>query len=155
MSELIYKKGSLFESDATHLVHACNCQGAWGGVGGIAGEFKKLYPKAYKIYAEVCNLTEPLGSSIVIADHKRIVCLFTSQGYGNRKDSVGQIVESTKKALHDFFQKLQHKKETHFKIASPKFNAGLFDVPWEITEDILARNLAMSKKQITWEIWEL
>ncbi|KAL4809305.1 hypothetical protein BDV18DRAFT_131747 [Aspergillus unguis] len=47
-------EGDLFDApDNAALIHACNCQGAWGA--GIAKVFKKKYPAAFKIYNDYCR----------------------------------------------------------------------------------------------------
>ena len=46
--------GDIFTATPNTLViHACNCQGSWGG--GIALAFKKNYPEAFKVYAKHCR----------------------------------------------------------------------------------------------------
>lgn len=58
---LIEETGDIFSAPPNSvLIHACNCQGSWGA--GIAEEFKKRYPGAYKEYAAHCkkNMAEDL-----------------------------------------------------------------------------------------------
>lgn len=41
-------EGDIFSSpDGSVLIHACNCQGAWGA--GVAAAFRTKYPAAYKV----------------------------------------------------------------------------------------------------------
>lgn len=80
-----------------------------------------------------------------------IACLFTSKGYGRKNAGPGNpglskkedVVEATKEALEDFRKQLQDLRSKGGKededgrpgdIASVKFNAGSFKVPWEETE---------------------
>lgn len=62
------RKGDIFSAASnTLIIHACNCQGSWGG--GIALAFKKHYPEAFKVYAKHCHDNEPkslLGTALLI-----------------------------------------------------------------------------------------
>lgn len=148
-----YRKMSLFDAPkGSLLVHACNCHGVWGG--GIALEFAKRYPGAFKSYQAVCEMAERMskegwknnlpGKGIWIPDGNEesegwIGCLFTSEGFGNTKDSTKEILFHTTLAVYDLL-KCYH--ELHFQgetIYSNKFNSGLFGVPWEETEYILEK----------------
>lgn len=52
--EIKYIKGSLFDAPEGYiLTHACNAQGVWGS--GIAKEFKKRKPLAFKNYNLFCK----------------------------------------------------------------------------------------------------
>ncbi|KAJ5458662.1 hypothetical protein N7475_010050 [Penicillium sp. IBT 31633x] len=53
MSFIRESPGDLFDApNGAALIHACNCQGAWGA--GIAREFRNRYPAAYEIYRKHC-----------------------------------------------------------------------------------------------------
>lgn len=150
--ELTYSKGSLFEAPPTaRLVHACNAQGVWGS--GIAKEFKERFPFSFKRYEEQCrkalftNQSHALvGTSIYTQDWampweeqagsgRTVICLMTSHKYGKEKDSVEEIKVNTTLALHHLLSEVYSLRRAEF--ASNKFNAGLFGVPWEATEEIL------------------
>ncbi|KAF7575106.1 Macro domain containing protein [Pyrenophora tritici-repentis] len=89
----------------TLLLHACNTHGVWGS--GIALAFKQRYPLAYKIYNTFCISTHhptsnpvPTGTALLIPpvdrDHGHWVgCLFTSQGYGKKRDGADVITGNT------------------------------------------------------------
>lgn len=136
--QLTYIKGSLFDAPKGSLiVHACNCRGVWGA--GIALEFHKRYPEAFKVYSAYCNIRKPNESrgtfiSIKEVDHM-IGCLMTSKSYGPHKDSPEQILKATDLAIKE----LMTCPVT--VIYSCKINAGLFGVPWEKTEAIILEHL--------------
>jgi ADP-ribose 1''-phosphate phosphatase len=109
------------------LVHACNCQGVWGS--GIALQFKNKFPEEYRIYKNFCVESDAYPSVSLVAN--RIGCLFTSRAYGKHVDSPEDILRNTKWAIIDLLSK------TTMKIAMPKINSGLFNVPWEQTEAVL------------------
>lgn len=132
MGNITYIKGDMFElkPEGAYLAHACNCQGVWGS--GVAVQFRKKYPSAYKAYVETC---------LKYGDHKaghadvfgRVVCLYTSKDYGQNKCSVNKILDNTRVALTMLTIKNPEIKELHM----PKINSGLFAVPWQETEEIL------------------
>ncbi|PRT54851.1 ADP-ribose 1''-phosphate phosphatase [Wickerhamiella sorbophila] len=120
-----YIKGDLFAAKGI-LGHACNCHGVWGG--GIALVFKKKYPHAYKVYHEYCMNKSPsqlLGTCLLIPerDSNVIACLFTSDN-----SSQQEIVRYTRDAVRDLV------RQTSNPINIPQINAGIFAVPWELTE---------------------
>ncbi|CAG8908629.1 unnamed protein product [Penicillium egyptiacum] len=91
----------------------------------------------------------PLGTALIIPPqqsdfilHRRrhwIICLFTSEKYGSRKDSEDMIVNSTFAALQDLSGQLrglpQQASETGNErpkgLYSSRFCTGLFNIPWE------------------------
>lgn len=152
-----YRKGDLFnaEGDNTILVHACNCEGSWGA--GIAAEFKRRYPKYYSEYEDYCYKYDKtlLGMAIQFRGFAKdpgqaIACLFTSYGYGTRKDSERLILRRTEAAVNCLLSTLPKGVEVH----SPKMNAGLFRVPWEKTESII-NNCLKKYPDVKWVVWEL
>jgi ADP-ribose 1''-phosphate phosphatase len=153
MKQLSYKKGSLFQAakPGAILVHACNAEGSWGA--GIALQFKKKYPKAYKDYSDWCQKDpeELVGSYLNLKDSElTITCLFTSSGYGERKDTRDEIILNTVKSIKDFIMTVPYKGV----INSPKINAGLFKIPWKDTEKIIKGCLEL-RPDVSWVVWEV
>lgn len=151
-STMIYRKGSLFKAaePGAVLVHACNTQGSWGA--GIAAQFKKKYPQAYNDYKNWCEKypDELIGSYIKLKDKDTTIgCLFTSSGYGDKKDPQETILENTRKSIQAFIHTLPYRAVVN----SPKINAGLFKVPWKETEKII-KTCLLERNDITWVIWE-
>lgn len=71
---IYYRTGDLFESKAEALVNTVNTLGVMGK--GVALQFKKIYPKNYKIYAKACKEGELIiGKLLVIEDE----ALFTGK----------------------------------------------------------------------------
>ncbi|EGS23968.1 putative ADP-ribose 1''-phosphate protein [Thermochaetoides thermophila DSM 1495] len=125
-TRIVPHTGSLFPTAPpnTLLIHACNTLGSWGG--GIAAQFARLYPSAYKVYKSHCvrhkhNRGELVGRALLIPpldspslpglkeDGKGdgtgpgvrghyIGCLFTSLAYGKKRDSEDKILAATAKA---------------------------------------------------------
>lgn len=153
---IVYKKGNLFDApvnSSTILVHACNCEGQWGS--GVAVPFRQNFPLAYEDYQQWCqeNKYTLIGTSLICDRQEPAVgCLFTSRSYGKNKDNVDQITSATDRAIRHMFNFLPYLgiKEIH----SPKINAGLFAVPWDKTESIINKHLALNP-EITWTVWEL
>lgn len=157
--------GDIFSAPSnTLIIHACNCDGSWGG--GIAKAFKDRYPKAYDEYAKHCDrhghslldtaqLIPPvdaksLGEEGSKEDDKEVPkhfvgCLFTSRHYGRKKDSPARILEATKPAMQDLLKRVDafnSKAKQEDRIAEVrmcKINSGLFAVPWEKSKAVLER----------------
>ena len=140
-----YKKGSLFDAPpGVILVHACNAQGVWGS--GIALQFKERFPYSFKNYNMNCTAgLSPVGSGYVIDE--KVGCLITSENYGSEVDSPEEILLNTAIALT---QLCDTRQNTDFH--SNKFNSGLFDVPWEMTEYILNKVLRLYP-HVSWTVW--
>ncbi|KAK3638632.1 ADP-ribose 1''-phosphate phosphatase [Elasticomyces elasticus] len=144
------EEGDIFDAPPnTLIIHACNCDGSWGG--GIALAFKKHYPDAYGKYAAHCKRSggDLVNTAYLIPpqagdDSKHFVgCLFTSRHYGRRKDSPTKILAATKPAMLDLLKQV---KEFNAKadegdrvneVRICKINSGLFKVPWAKTRTVL------------------
>lgn len=129
---MIYEElpGDMFEVEADFYAHACNCIGAWGA--GVAAVFARKFPDAYRQYRKDCQEhgAALLGTAKVYND---VLCLFTSVGCGTSVSSNEAILAATKNALEDFKARVDHRPV----IVAPRFNSGLFGVPWPKTRDIL------------------
>lgn len=124
-----FKIGDLFSAPpGSYLLHACNCMGVWGS--GVALEFKKRFPKSFIEYKDFCKDVHP-GDLLVCQEENgyRVICLFSSKGYGATVDSPEQIIEATKVALT--------KLPGDSPINMPLINSGRFNVPWEQTASLL------------------
>jgi ADP-ribose 1''-phosphate phosphatase len=145
-----YSKKSLFNAPKdTLLVHACNAQGVWGS--GIAKEFKEKFPLAYEDYNDFCTVKAVSVGNALICDDK-VVCLLTSRSYGKDVDKPGTILVNTVLALNDLLNdNMTRECWLGRKFASNKFNSGLFNVPWEQTEQIL--NHFVEKYNLDWTVY--
>lgn len=158
-----YIKGDLFKHVSSSpdkisiLLHACNCKGSWGA--GVAYAFKKYYPSTYKVHQSYCKSvaksSDLLGTCQLIPSssddlgHKTtgkvlVACLFNSDGFGANKLPPNDIVKYTDMAMKDLINqldKIQNLDQIDGKtvINMPKINAGLFAVPWEMTENVLIK----------------
>lgn len=154
MGKLKYNEGDLFHQKGKNrvLVHSCNCKGVWGS--GIAKEFKKHYPDAFESYEKVCKMygKNLLGTYSASYEDENytfgVVNLFTSDGYGQNRDSEKDILKHTARAI-DFMLKVIPE---HIEINSPKINSGKFRVSWEKTEAVIKE--CLKKTNHTWNIWE-
>lgn len=173
------RTGDIFTAASNTLIlHACNCQGSWGG--GIALAFKKHYPEAFKVYAKHCRnhggdsrallgtalLIPPaelsgtvstnggvgaprIGGKAASTDSKKgeakhfIGCLFTSNFYGKRRDSLSKILSATGSAMEDLLLQVTDWNASHVdgekvgEVRMCKINSGLFAVPWEETVEVI------------------
>jgi ADP-ribose 1''-phosphate phosphatase len=149
------------------LIQACNCQGSWGS--GVAAAFRANFPVGYKDYSNHCRKHLPtdfrkrsslVGTSFSSWDHMKtkekepmflLISLFTSNHFASRVDSPEAIVKATDSALAQLVQDPNLKTIT--EIHSPKMNSGLFNVPWEMTQEVIEKYLpSLNKKFIVWEL---
>lgn len=149
--------GDIFDApENSVLIHACNCEGSWGG--GIAAAFKKNYPNAFKQYKTHCNessvdklrgtafLIEPCEDS---GSRKHFVgCLFTSGGKGKTKDKPGAILEQTGPAMRDLLQAIGNgqSEDGIAEVRMCQINSGLFKVPWSDSKATL-ENIQLESKE--------
>jgi len=151
------KKMDLFDAPfSTLLVHAVNCKGAWGS--GIAAKFKDRFPLAFFDYKMDCNTkaNELLGTcaiypNLYVPKTHYVGCLFTSKGYGKNVDDPKTIIASTRMSLTYIIKEIDTLEIKD--VYSNKFNSGLFNVPWQKTEEIL-KELVGDHKSINWTVCE-
>ncbi|CAN3357382.1 ADP-ribose 1''-phosphate phosphatase [Diutina catenulata] len=132
--------------------HACNPRGAWGA--GVAVAFKKSFPDAYPKHQTHCRnakIDDLLGSAQVIESvHKGtgapsiVVCLFTSDYQTKfRPEQVAEFTDESLAALAreaDLLEDGEKTEDGKIIINLPLINAGLFGVPWELTEAALRKH---------------
>lgn len=144
---LKYIRGDLFSASSSNqkltiLAHACNPFGLWGA--GVASQFKKRYPKAYTLYAEHCRSNKDLLGTCYLArvgdDQPLVACLFTS----DFTNTPSQIVSFTEASISDLARQVESLKdierddEGRAIVNMPQINSGIFNVPWEDTEEALS-----------------
>lgn len=124
------------------LAHACNPHGLWGG--GIAAQFRKRYPMAYKSYAEHCKQHGDalLGTAYIAPTEDPnvlVACLFTS----NFELQPAEIVQLTGASMRDLVAQLKDADVEQHQgrpvVNMPMINSGIFGVPWDDTARELAR----------------
>lgn len=141
-----YIKGDLFNDTTSKLLHACNCRRTWGR--GVAAIFAEKFPRAYDKHR---TYKADIGDIQVIeCDKQTIICLFTSDGYGKETDPPDQIVKNTQAAL--WLLGMYYKGHTKVDIASPKINAGLFNVPWELSEKAI-EDFLLENPNFSWKVY--
>jgi ADP-ribose 1''-phosphate phosphatase len=131
MRALRHQTGDLFDAPAgVYLAHACNCQGAWNS--GVARTFREKFPASFQEYHDRCSAGVAPGDVFVCSEERgfQVLCLLTSRSYGADVDPPAAILAATTAAV----ALLPRDKPIHM----PRINAGLFKVPWEDTERILA-----------------
>lgn len=138
---LQYIQGDLFQSNDVVLAHACNCRGAWGA--GVAAIFRKKFPHAFQAYKRHCSDNLPLeilGTAFLAdtGDGRWVACLFTSDHAGAGKLAPTEILVHTATAMADLERQMTAYGQQ--SVSMPKINAGLFAVPWENTEEVIAKS---------------
>lgn len=158
--KVIHRDGSLFEaltSKAPVLVHAVNTVGVWGA--GIALEFKKRFPVAYKRYVEQCGTYDDASNvgnygvmNTDISNQTIIAWLFTAQYPGPQNDTKA-VVAATSSAVSKLIKRANFKDAWPYPYSfhSPRINAGLFAVPWEQTEAAIQKEI--EDTPFDWYVW--
>ena len=155
MGQIIYRTGSLFEAPpGAVLVHSCNGQGVWGA--GVAAQMKVRFPAAFEKYRLRCATT-PWARLRGVAQVSHcppfwVASLLVSEYYGFRHDSPQRIVEAARAALQGLLAPeswgvAARPREFH----SPRISAGLFGVPWETTEAVIAA--LVRQHEVSWTVW--
>lgn len=155
---IIHRKGSLFDAPPQSvLVHACNARGVWGA--GVAAQMKERFPTAFEAYAAQCRLgmlADPSGRSDEVgryaihnSDEYMVVSLITSDKWGSRVDPPESILLATRMALHRLMTIWGSLSGVQFH--SPRFNSGLFKVPWTQTEAVLRE--VVDAYNVNWTVW--
>jgi ADP-ribose 1''-phosphate phosphatase len=155
--QITHHTGDIFASapPGTLLIHACNTRGVWGA--GIAKAFKTSYPAAHAVHKDYCTKTPftktnpvPTGTAQLIAPQDQdgqghwIGCLFTSAGYGKKKDSEENILRSTSRAVEELLEQVKNVEGEIGEIGEIgevrmcRINSGKFGVEWERTEEVLS-----------------
>jgi ADP-ribose 1''-phosphate phosphatase len=147
MNRIQYIKGDLFSDTTSALLHACNCRQNWGR--GVALEFAKRFPLSYIAHKQF-KTAQPGDIQVIQQEAQTIICLFTSEDYGRKVSSPISILYHTGLSLARLGRTY---KGVKLDIASPKINAGLFNVKWELTEELIEELLA-SNPNITWKVYE-
>ncbi len=107
-----YVTGNLFESKAEAIVNTVNTVGVMGK--GIALQFKKLFPKNFKIYAKACKNKEfNIGNLLVskeqnLLEDKKIIINFPTKTDW-RKPSEYEYIEKGLVRLSEINKRTKYK----------------------------------------------
>ena len=110
---IISSEGNIITVDAEALVNTVNCVGVMGK--GIALQFKKAYPKNFKIYEMACRRHEVLPGKMLVyptgllANPKFIINFPTKRDWKHK--SRYEDIEIGLKELVDEIKKLQIKSK--------------------------------------------
>lgn len=152
MSEIKYVKGDIFKdlSENVIIIHSANCQGVMGR--GFASELKARFPDAYSDYRRACLEEVPKFLVGKFRGYQTrdcyVVSLFTSLGFGSRRDPPGKISSNTQDALNYLISSIPPITLKTLQFRMPRINSGLFNVPWSITEDIIYKTLISANCEV-------
>lgn len=125
-----YRKGDLFDTELTHIVHGCNAQGVMGA--GVAKIVRERFPQAYKEYMRVYQTEGSLELGDVIwaeSNGKWIGNAITQQFYGGAYRLVDY--EAVANAMWEI------NKFCPGPVAMPQIGAGLANGDWNVIEAII------------------
>lgn len=145
---ITYKQGSIFDSEARHLVNPVNCLGISGK--GLALEFKKRWPNVFERYKIACQEFSlapgdilPIKSNAL--DLYTIIHAATKDNW--REPSHYYYVESCLQQLAIY---MNHWEVKH--IAIPALGCGLGGLDWKIVKPMFEQYLGQLDSNI--EVYE-
>lgn len=133
-----FAEGNILNANAEALVNTVNCVGVMGK--GIALQFKKAYPKNFKLYEKACRHHEVMPGKMLIfqtellSNPKFIINFPTKRDW--KHSSRYEDIESGLTALADEIQKLQIKS-----IAIPPLGCGLGGLDWKKVKPMIEHAL--------------
>lgn len=142
---ITYTHGNIFEVETEALVNAVNTVGVMGK--GLALQFKKKYPKNFKVYQGACKKgTFKTGQVLVVDEgdlfHKKWVINFPTKAHWKNPSQYEYLetgLTALKKALADFGIK---------SVAIPALGCGNGGLDWDKVKAMLETALTDSDIQI-------
>lgn len=131
---ITYLEGDIFNSPAQVIVNAVNTVGVMGK--GIALEYKKRYPRMFKLYKEMCEKhTLKIGKLAIVYERDHWILLFpTKENW--RYPSKPEYIEA---GLDKFVKFYVEKQIT--SIAFPKLGCGNGELHWEDVKALMEKYL--------------
>lgn len=147
MMKIDYRKGDLFSTEITTIVHGCNAQGVMGS--GVAKIIRDKYPKAYERYRSEYELHNHLKLGDIIPvpcgnrdndpkNFKIIVNAITQDFFG--RDNQRYVSYD---AVADAMNKINVMFQIYgiSEIAMPQIGAGLGGGDWNVIASIIESEL--------------
>lgn len=133
-----YKVGDILRSDAEALVNTVNCVGVMGR--GIALQFKKAFPRNYRVYKQACDAGQVVPGKMLIVESgelsPRWIVNFPTKRHWKGKSRI-EDVEVGLKALRS-----EIRERGITSIAIPPLGAGLGGLDWRDVKALIERELA-------------
>ena len=123
-----YKVGDMFAEDVEALVNSVNCVGVMGR--GIALQFKNVFPKNFKAYAEACDQDEVQPGRMLVFETgqmigaPRYIINFPTKRHWRGKSRM----EDIESGLHALAQEISQRNIR--SIALPPLGSGLGGLEW-------------------------
>jgi O-acetyl-ADP-ribose deacetylase (regulator of RNase III) len=122
--------GDLFELDLPAIGHGCNCAGAMGA--GIAGEFKRRFPRMYREYWRRCQAGRfRLGEIFVWPTDDVVVYNLATQLLPRPPAVLDAIDRSVRAALDDA------RRRGVIRLGVPRLGSGLGELAWPEVATVL------------------
>ncbi|MEA9773460.1 macro domain-containing protein [Xanthomonas campestris pv. raphani] len=143
MTNMTFKAGDMFLTNADAIVNTVNCVGVMGK--GVALEFKRRWPENYKLYKKVCDrrelrpgqmLTYDRGSMFE-SDQPRFLINFPTKDHWRAKSKI-EYIESGLDALVD-----EIKRRSIKSVAVPPLGCGNGGLDWSIVKPLIIRKLSV------------
>lgn len=141
--------GNIFESKANVIAHGCNCRGGYNG--GVAGQIRTRYPKAYQAYSDKFQIEGwQLGEIQLVKCKDYIIANMATQ-----KNFGGSTVHADYPAIEKCYSQLfEICAKEKYSVASVRVGCGLANGNWSIVEKIIEQCHA-KHSSVMLSIWEL
>lgn len=129
-----YSDGDLFEAPADALVNPVNCVGTMGK--GLALQFKKRFPGAFRAYSRACSNDEVKpGSIFTFTEAGKMIFHFPTKRHWRDDSNLYDIVEGLEALRREIFF---HRPKT---VAVPALGCGLGGLKWSEVRPHIVMNL--------------
>lgn len=143
---IIYKSGSIFDSECDYLVNPVNCVGVMGA--GLAAEFRRRYPiDMFLDYRVACATKELRVDRPVI--HKSGVILFATKRHWQDESDL----ECIRMGLDNLVYFLIEGKYGIDSIAFPQLGCGLGGLDWKHVQPVMEKELSELSERTVVEVW--
>jgi len=128
---IVFKEGSIFDSQAQTITNAVNCVGVMGK--GIALDFKNRFPEMFSDYAKRCKNKEiALGRPYLYVTQKRPWILnFPTKDHWRNASNLQCIIDGLK------FLQSEYRNWEISSLAIPALGCGLGGLKWETVAPLL------------------
>ncbi len=144
---MIYRVGSVLDTDAPALGHGVNCVGVMGA--GVAAVIRARWPRMFPVYRQAClDGTLSPGGALPWATGEpgvKVVYNMASQKRPGRCARIDLVEQAGAATLRDASAR------GYDRVAIPKIGAGIGGLDWSAVQDVLARLEVGTGVQ--WEVW--
>jgi O-acetyl-ADP-ribose deacetylase (regulator of RNase III) len=135
MTQIRYRKGDIFASNAQVIVNPVNCRGIMGA--GLALAFKQKYPEMFAAYVQACQNGElRIGQLMLYRSSQPWILNFPTKDHWRAPAKLAYIEQGLQ------FFAANYRQMGIESIAFPKLGTGLGNLPWTEIGPLMTSYLA-------------